>query len=117
VPGVRVAEMVDVGVKNDLVRAHVVALKDDCESVVLRVESLVSPVGFDRRSRGRESATRAADAARGVRAGGRTRTRRPRCLATCITSASGAPVSIGADPGHGLPEQDPRTKTVANVTK
>jgi hypothetical protein len=23
----------------------------------------------------------------------------------------GAPVSIGADPGHGLPEQDPRTET------
>jgi hypothetical protein len=83
VPGVGVAEMVmmmsfncscnDVGVKNDLVRAHVVALKDVCESVVLRVEALVAPVGVDRSSRGRESATRAAGVARGVRAGGRTR--------------------------------------------
>jgi hypothetical protein len=30
VPGVGVAKMVDFGVKNDLVRAHVVALKDVC---------------------------------------------------------------------------------------
>jgi hypothetical protein len=72
---------VDVGVKNDLVRAHVVALKDDCERVVLRVETLVAPVGVNRSSSGRESATRAAGearaagAARGVRAGGRTRGR------------------------------------------
>ena len=36
-PGGRVAEMVDVGVKKDLVRAHVVALKDVVESVVLAV--------------------------------------------------------------------------------
>ncbi len=36
VPGVGVAETVDVSVKNDLVRAHVVALKDGGESVVLR---------------------------------------------------------------------------------
>jgi hypothetical protein len=79
--------MVDVGVKNDLVRAHVVALKDVCESVVLRVEALVASVGVDRSSRGRESATRAAGAARGVRAGGRNRARRPRYLATCVTSA------------------------------
>ena len=68
-PGVGVAEMVDVGVKNDLVRAHVVALKDGCESVVLRVEALVDPVGVDRSSRGRESATRVAGAATGVQAG------------------------------------------------
>jgi hypothetical protein len=81
------AEMVDVGVKNDLVRAHVVALKDGCESVVLRVEALVAPVGVDRSSSGRESATRAADSARGVRAGGRTRTRKPRCLAVVISGA------------------------------
>ena len=67
------AEMVDVVVKNDLVRAHVVALKDGGESVVLRVEALVAPVGVDRSSRGREGATRAAGAARGVRSGGRTR--------------------------------------------
>ncbi len=50
VNSVGVAEIVDVGVKNDLVRAHVVALKDDCESVVLRVEVLVSTVGVDRSS-------------------------------------------------------------------
>jgi hypothetical protein len=73
VPGVGLAEMVDVCIKNDLVRAHVVALKDGCESVVLRVEALVAPVGVDRSSCGRESETRAADAARGVRSGGRTR--------------------------------------------
>jgi hypothetical protein len=41
VPGVGVAETVDVSVKNDLVRAHVVALKDGGESVVLRVEALI----------------------------------------------------------------------------
>jgi hypothetical protein len=35
VPGVGVAEIVDVGVKNDLMRAHVVALKDVGESVVM----------------------------------------------------------------------------------
>jgi hypothetical protein len=58
VPGVGVTEMVNVGVKNDLVRTHVVALKDDCKSVVLRVEALVDPVGVDRISRDRESATR-----------------------------------------------------------
>ena len=55
--------MVDVGVKKDLVRAHVVALKDGGESVVLRVEALVASVGVDRSSRGRESATRATGAA------------------------------------------------------
>jgi len=59
VPSVGVAEIVDVGVKNDLVRVHVVTLKDDCERVVLRVEVLVSPVGVDRSSCVRESATRA----------------------------------------------------------
>jgi hypothetical protein len=58
--------MVDVGVKNDLVRSYVVALKDDCESVVLRDEALVAPVGVDRSSSGRESETRAASSARGV---------------------------------------------------
>jgi hypothetical protein len=93
VPGVGVAEMVDVGVKNDLVRAHVVALKDGGESVVLRVEALVAPVGVDRSSRGREGATRAAGAARGVRAGGRTQARRPKCLATCVTAARAAVVA------------------------
>jgi hypothetical protein len=67
VPGVGVAEMVDVGVKNDLLRTHVVALKDGCESVTLRVEDLVAPVGVDRISRDRESATRAADTVRGTR--------------------------------------------------
>jgi hypothetical protein len=63
VPGVGVAETVDVSVKNDLVRAHVVALKDGGESVVLLLETLVAPVGVDRSSRGRESATRATGAA------------------------------------------------------
>jgi hypothetical protein len=62
VPGVGVAETVDVIVKNDLVRAHVVDLKDCVESVVLRVESLVTPAGVDRSSSGRESATRATGA-------------------------------------------------------
>ena len=57
------AETVDVVVKNDLVRDHVVALKDICESVVLWVETLVSTVGVDRSSSGRESATRATSAA------------------------------------------------------
>jgi hypothetical protein len=80
-------------VKNDLVRAHVVALKDGNKSVVLRVEALVAPVGVDRISRGRESTTRASDTARGVRAGGRTRARRPRCLATCVTTARAAVVA------------------------
>ena len=63
VPCVGVAETVDVIVKNDLVRAHVVALKDGGESVLLWVESLVVPVGVDRSSSGRESATRATGAA------------------------------------------------------
>ena len=58
-PGVEVAETVDVRGKNDLVRAHVVALKDISESVVLRVEALVSTVGVDRSSHVRESVTRA----------------------------------------------------------
>jgi hypothetical protein len=58
-----VAETVDVGIKKDLVRAHVVALKDGSESVVLVGEALVTPVGVDRSSRSRESATRAAGAA------------------------------------------------------
>jgi hypothetical protein len=40
VPGVGVEETVDVSVQNDLVRAHVVALKDGGESVALRVEVL-----------------------------------------------------------------------------
>ena len=62
-PGVEVAKTVDVGVKKNLVRAHVVVLKDGGESVVVVVEALVTPVGVDRSSRSRESATRAADAA------------------------------------------------------
>jgi hypothetical protein len=55
--------MVYVSVKKNLVRAHVVALKDVGESVVLVVEVLVTPVGVDRSSCSRESVTRAADAA------------------------------------------------------
>jgi hypothetical protein len=62
-PGVGVVETVDVGVQNDLMRAHVVVLKDGDESVVLVVEALVTPVGVDRSSRSRESATGAAGAA------------------------------------------------------
>jgi hypothetical protein len=57
-PGIGVVETVDVIVKNDLMRAHVVVLKDGCESVALVVEALVTPVGVDRSSRSRESATR-----------------------------------------------------------
>ena len=87
------AESVDVGVKKDLVRTHVVALKDDGESVVFRVETLVAPVGIDRSSRGRESATRAACAGRGGRARGRTRARKTRCLATCVTAMRAAVVA------------------------
>jgi hypothetical protein len=89
VPGVGVAEMVDVG----FVRAHIVALKDVSKSVVLRVEALVAPVGVDRSIRDRESTTSASGAARGVRAGGRTRATRPRCLATCVTTARAAVVA------------------------
>jgi hypothetical protein len=62
-PVVGVAETVDASIKRELVRAHVVALKDVCESVVLVGEALVTPVGVDRSSRSRESATRAAGAA------------------------------------------------------
>ena len=60
VPGVWVAETVYVGAKNNFVRAHVVALKDVCKSVVLRVETLVVTVGVDRSSSGRKSVTRVA---------------------------------------------------------
>ena len=63
-PGIGVVETVDVIVKNDLMRAHVVVLKDVGEGVVLVVEALVTPVGVDRSSRSRESATRAAGTAR-----------------------------------------------------
>ena len=62
-PGVGVVETVDVGVQNDLMRAHVVVLKEGGESVVLVVEALVTPVGVDRSSLSRESATGAAGAA------------------------------------------------------
>ena len=62
-PGIGVVETVDVVVKYDLMRAHVVILKDVVESVVLVGEPLVTPVGVDRSSRSRESAMRAASAA------------------------------------------------------
>ena len=55
--------MINVCVKKDLMRAHVVALKDVGESVVLVGEVLVTPLGVDRSSSSRESATRAAGAA------------------------------------------------------
>ncbi len=62
-PGVGVVETVDVIIKNDLMRAHVVVLKDGGEGVVLVVEALVTSVGVDRSSLSRESATGAAGAA------------------------------------------------------
>ncbi len=62
-PGVGVGETVDVGVQNELMGAHVVVLKDGGESVVVVIEALVTPVGVDRSSRSRESATGAAGAA------------------------------------------------------
>jgi hypothetical protein len=47
----------------------------------------------DRSSRGRGSATRVAGAARGVRARGRTRARRTRGLATCVTATRASVVA------------------------
>jgi hypothetical protein len=81
-----VAEAVHVSIKKNLVRAHAVALKDAGENVVFWVEAIGTPEGVDRKGRGRKSATRAADAAGGVRARGRTRTRRTRRLATWVTA-------------------------------
>jgi hypothetical protein len=43
-PCVRVAKTVDVSVKKNLVRAHVVALKDVSKSVVVLVEAKIAPV-------------------------------------------------------------------------
>jgi len=60
---------------------------------VLRVEALVAPVGIDRSSRGRESVTRAAGSARGVRARGRTRAQRTRGLAACVTATRASVVA------------------------
>ena len=62
-PGVGVVETVDVGVQKDLMGTHVVVLKDGGESVVLVIKALVTPVGVDRSSLSRESATGAAGAA------------------------------------------------------
>jgi hypothetical protein len=73
VPGIGVAEAVNVRVKMNLVRAHAVALKDCCKNVVIRVEAKVTTEGVDRKGSGRKSVTRAADVARGVRARRRTR--------------------------------------------
>ena len=55
-------ELIDVGVKKDLVRAHVVLLKDCCESMVVVGEALGTPVVVDRSEggRSRQNATRAA---------------------------------------------------------
>ena len=91
--GVGVAEAVDVIIKKDLVRAHVVALKDCCENVVVRVEAIGTPEGVDRKSRGRKSTTRADVATGGVRARGRTRARRTRRLATCVTATRASVVA------------------------
>jgi hypothetical protein len=93
VPGVGVADAVHVSVKKNLVRAHAVAVKDGGKSVVARGEALVAPVGVDRSSRGRKSATRAAGAARGVRARGRNRARRTRRLATRVTATRASVVA------------------------
>jgi hypothetical protein len=60
------AEVVDVIIKKILVRAHAVALKDCGKNVVFWVKAKVTPEGVDRKGRGRKSATRAADTARGV---------------------------------------------------
>jgi hypothetical protein len=60
VPGVGMAKTVDVGVKKSLVRAHVVALQDDCKSLVGLVKAKVTPVVTDRISRCRKGVTRAA---------------------------------------------------------
>ena len=111
-PGVGVAETVDVGIKNDLMRAHVVVLKDGGESVVLVVEALVTPVGVDRSSSGRESVRRAACVARGLQARGRTRSRRTRGLATCVTATRAAVVANRRVPGVGEREStwDVRTR-------
>jgi hypothetical protein len=84
VPDVGVAEAVDVSVKKNFERTHSVALKDGDKNVVLRVEAIVAPEGVDRKGRVRKSATRAAGAARGVRARVRTRARRTGRLATCV---------------------------------
>jgi hypothetical protein len=101
VPGVGVTETVDVVVKKNLVRVHAVALKDCGKSVVVRVEAFVAPVGVDRISRGRKSATRVAGAARGVRARGRTRARRTGRLTTCVTATRAAVVAYRRVTGVG----------------
>jgi hypothetical protein len=61
--------------------------------VVVRVEAIGTPEGVDRKSRGRKSATRVAGTAGGVRARGRTRARRTRRLATCVTATRAAVVA------------------------
>jgi hypothetical protein len=68
-----VEETVHVSIKKDLVRAHAVSLKDCGENVVVRVEAIGTPEGVDRKISGRKSTTRAAVAAGGVQARGRTR--------------------------------------------
>ena len=57
------AEIVNVGVKKNLVRDHVVVLKDCGERVVVLVEAVITPVDVDRGSRSGEGATRGAGAA------------------------------------------------------
>jgi hypothetical protein len=91
--GVGVAETVDVSIKKNLVRAHAVVLKDGGENVVFRVEAIGTPEGIDKKGRVRKSATRAANSARGVRARGRTRARRTRRLATCVTATRASVVA------------------------
>ena len=52
--GLGVAKTVDVCVKKNLVRTHVIALQDGCKSVVGLVEAKVVPVGTVRSSRCRK---------------------------------------------------------------
>ena len=59
VPGVGVAQTVDVSVKKNLVRAHVVGLQDVAKSVVGLVEAKVTPVVTDRSSSCRKGSKRA----------------------------------------------------------
>jgi hypothetical protein len=63
--GFGVTELIDVGVKKDLVRADVVLLKGRCVRMVLVSEALGLPIAVDRSvgGRSRQNETRAAGAA------------------------------------------------------
>ena len=66
----------------------------------------MAPVGIDRISRGRESATRAAGTARGVRTRGRTRARRTRRLATCVAATRAAVAQVADRRVAGVGERE-----------